>query len=77
MVLWRKFDQFEPGSRFDQWAFRVARNQILYYRQKITRERLFFSQALMDRLAFRIPRPERLPLQCRRGQSASTRPAAS
>jgi RNA polymerase sigma-70 factor (ECF subfamily) len=51
VVLWRKFDQFEPGSRFDQWAYRVARNQVLYYRQKSTRDRLLFSQDLIDRIA--------------------------
>ena len=51
VVLWRKFDQFVPGSRFDQWAYRVARNQILYFRQKCTRDRLLFSQELMDQLA--------------------------
>jgi len=51
IVLWRKFDQFVPGSRFDQWAYRVARNQVLYYRQKSTRDRLLFSQELMDQLA--------------------------
>jgi RNA polymerase sigma-70 factor, ECF subfamily len=51
VVLWRKFDQFEPGSRFDQWAYRVARNQILYYRQKNARDRLLFSQELMGQLA--------------------------
>jgi RNA polymerase sigma-70 factor (ECF subfamily) len=51
VVLWRKFDQFEPGSRFDQWAYRVARNQVLYYRQKSTRDRLLFSQDVMDSIA--------------------------
>jgi RNA polymerase sigma-70 factor (ECF subfamily) len=51
VVLWRKFDQFELGSRFDQWAYRVARNQILYYQQKTRRDRLFFSQDLIDRIA--------------------------
>lgn len=51
VVLWRKFDQFEPGSRFDQWAYRVARNQVLYYRQKRQRDRLVFGQELLDRIA--------------------------
>jgi RNA polymerase sigma-70 factor (ECF subfamily) len=51
VVLWRKFDQFEPGTRFDQWAYRVARNQVLYYRQKRQRDRLVFGQDLLDRIA--------------------------
>lgn len=47
-VLWRKFDDFDPdapGSRFDHWAVAVARNQVLYFRQKTARDksRLQFS----------------------------------
>lgn len=51
VVLWRKFDQFQPGSRFDQWAYRVACNQVLYYQQKRHRDRLLFSQDLVDSIA--------------------------
>jgi RNA polymerase sigma-70 factor (ECF subfamily) len=54
VVLWRKFDQFEPGTRFDQWAYRVARNQFLYYRQKKQRDRLLFNQELVDSIADRM-----------------------
>lgn len=54
VVLWRKFDQFEPGTRFDQWAYRVARNQVLYYRQKKQRDRLLFNQDLIDSIADRM-----------------------
>ncbi|HPM80105.1 MAG TPA: sigma factor [Candidatus Anammoximicrobium sp.] len=32
VVLWRKFDQFEPGTRFDQWAYRVASIQVADFR---------------------------------------------
>ena len=51
LVLWRKFDQFEPGTRFDQWAYRVAHNQVLYYRQKKRRDALVFSQDLLEAVA--------------------------
>ena len=51
IVLWRKFDQFQPGSRFDQWAYRVARYQVLYYQQKRRRDRLVFSQDLIDSIS--------------------------
>lgn len=80
VVLWRKFDQFEPGSRFDQWAYRVARNQILYYRQKNARDRLLFSQELMEQMAeelvdFHPPRSEYLDAleSCLDGLPASDR----
>ncbi len=54
LVLWRKFEQFEPGSRFDQWAYRVAHNQVLYYRQKTNRRVVLFSQDLIDNIADRL-----------------------
>lgn len=41
-VLWRRFEEFDPeapGSRFDRWAIAVARNQVLYFRQKAARDR--------------------------------------
>ncbi|MEM1441030.1 MAG: sigma-70 family RNA polymerase sigma factor [Verrucomicrobiota bacterium] len=52
-VLWRKFDQFEKGTRFDRWAFRTAFHQVRYFRQKKAREskRLQFSDDLIDTLS--------------------------
>lgn len=51
LVLWEKFDQFEPGTRFDRWAFRIAHFQVMYHRQKKARERLRFSDSLVEQLA--------------------------
>ena len=31
MVLWEKFDDFEPGTNFKAWAFSVARIEILRF----------------------------------------------
>ena len=52
-VLWRKFDEFERGTHFDRWAFRVAFHQVRRFRQKKAREskRLQFSDAVMDLLS--------------------------
>jgi RNA polymerase sigma-70 factor (ECF subfamily) len=50
LVLWEKFDQFEPGTRFDRWAFRIAHFQVMYHRQKKARDRLRFSDALIEQL---------------------------
>lgn len=44
-VLWRKIADFEPGTRFDQWAFSVARNKVLNFQKKKARERVRFSDA--------------------------------
>lgn len=52
-VLWRKFDQFEKGTRFDRWAFRTAYHQVRYFRQKKAREskRLQFGDDLIETLS--------------------------
>lgn len=50
LVLWEKFDQFERGTRFDRWAFRIAHFQVMYHRQKKARDRLRFSDALVEQL---------------------------
>lgn len=37
IVLWRKFDEFDPdrpGSKFTDWAFMIARYEVLKYRRK-------------------------------------------
>ena len=52
-VLWRKFDHFEKGTRFDRWAFRTAYHQVRYFRQKKAREskRLQFSDEMIETLS--------------------------
>lgn len=52
-VLWRKFDQFEKGTRFDRWAYRTAYHQVRYFRQKKAREskRLQFGDDLVETLS--------------------------
>lgn len=50
-VLWRKFDDFQLGTRFDHWACRVAHNIVLnYFRQK-RRESLFFGEFALAALS--------------------------
>ncbi|WDE98818.1 sigma-70 family RNA polymerase sigma factor [Lentisphaera profundi] len=51
MVLWKKFDQFEPGSSFSAWASMVARFEVLKYRRKKSRDRHVFSDATLELLA--------------------------
>jgi len=47
-VLWRKFDEFQPGSNFIAWALSVARFQVLYFRQRQKRDVLQFSEKFLD-----------------------------
>ena len=34
VVLWRAFDEFQPGSNFRAWAFKVAFHQVLSFRKR-------------------------------------------
>jgi RNA polymerase sigma-70 factor (ECF subfamily) len=54
LVMWRKFDQFDPdrpGSNFIDWAFMIARYEVLKYRRKKATDRLVFSDDVYDLLA--------------------------
>jgi RNA polymerase sigma-70 factor (ECF subfamily) len=44
LVLWRKFDQYQPGTDFGQWACRIAHYEVLKFREKQGRVRLFSSE---------------------------------
>lgn len=34
LVLWRKFDQYQPNTHFDRWACRIAYYEVLKFREK-------------------------------------------
>lgn len=53
LVLWRKADQYDHARPFGPWAKAIARNQILAAREKMSRDRLVFDPAVMDRIADR------------------------
>lgn len=42
IILWQKFDEYEPGTSFSAWGMHVARNVVFNYRRKYgKRSRLF------------------------------------
>ena len=51
IVLWRKFDSFEPGTNFTAWAFRIARLEVLSFVRRQGRERLIFDESMCRELA--------------------------
>ena len=51
LVLWRKAVEFQPGTNFAAWAFRVAHFEVLAFRKRRGRERLSFEPELMETLA--------------------------
>lgn len=51
VVLWEKREEFELGTNFTAWAFRIARYQVMAMREKQSRDRLVFSDAFLDLIA--------------------------
>jgi RNA polymerase sigma-70 factor (ECF subfamily) len=51
IALWENFDQFEPNSDFGAWATKFARHRILNFLRSRRRERLSFSENLIEQLA--------------------------
>lgn len=52
-VLWEKAAEFEAGTNFVAWAFRVAYYEVLARRKKQQRDRLVFDDGLLGQLADR------------------------
>ncbi|MFD2257426.1 sigma-70 family RNA polymerase sigma factor [Luteolibacter algae] len=51
-TLWRKRNEYEPGTFFKAWAFSIARYEVLNYRKKVAREsRLVFGEDLENAFA--------------------------
>ena len=50
IVLWRKFDQFVPGTNFVTWACQVARLEVQNFRRVKGRDRLVFDDDLLQSL---------------------------
>jgi RNA polymerase sigma-70 factor, ECF subfamily len=51
VTLWKKWHTFDPTTNFLRWAFAVAFIEILRYRRKSAKDRLWFSEPLMELLA--------------------------
>lgn len=53
LTLWRKAEDFEPGTSFTAWACRTAYFHLLNHRRKLSREQLVFDEEVFDYLAER------------------------
>ena len=47
LTLWKKADDFQFGSSFKSWSFRVASFQVMSYRKRQKRDRLVFNDDLV------------------------------
>jgi RNA polymerase sigma-70 factor (ECF subfamily) len=51
LVLWRRFDTFELGTNFFAWACKIARFQVMKYRERQGRSARLFDNSLLEKLA--------------------------
>ena len=51
VVLWRKAGDYQSGTRFLSWAFKVARLEVRAYYKKAARDRHVFDDSLLDSFA--------------------------
>ena len=52
VVLWRDSKEFQLGSNFKAWAFRIAHFQVMAWRQRQIRDRLVFEDDMVEVLSF-------------------------
>lgn len=53
LTLWRKADEFQPGTNFIAWACQVAYFHVLSYRRRARRDRLILDDGVFAYLAER------------------------
>lgn len=51
IVIWKKFDQFEIGTDFLAWAYRIAYFQVRDYRRRAWRRAHCFTPEVLEQLA--------------------------
>lgn len=51
LVLWRKFDQYQPGTEFVKWARQVAYFEVLKFRERHRSNEIMLTAEAVDRLA--------------------------
>ncbi len=51
LFLWRNAHEFRPGSDFGAWAYKTAYYHVLTFRKRVARQKLRFSDALVNQLA--------------------------
>ena len=51
LVLWRKFDQYDPEGNFVQWAAKTAQFEVLNFFKRRRRDRVVLSDELLGDLA--------------------------
>jgi RNA polymerase sigma-70 factor (ECF subfamily) len=48
LILWKKFDQYEPGTNFFAWACQIVRFEVKAFGRRMARERIVFNDQFLD-----------------------------
>jgi RNA polymerase sigma-70 factor (ECF subfamily) len=51
LVLWKKFNSYEPGTNFYAWACKIARLQALKFRNRVGRSAKLLDDAILEKLS--------------------------
>jgi len=50
-IIWRRFDQFQPGTNFLAWALKCTHLEILYFRRKQSKSRqVVFDNEVLEQM---------------------------
>lgn len=55
LVIWRKSDQYRPGTNFLAWACQIANFEVKKLRERRGRDRLYFSDEFVQRISEETP----------------------
>ena len=53
--LWEQFDSFQPGTNFAAWSFSIAGYMVRTHRKTCQRQRVCFSDQVLERISPHIP----------------------
>lgn len=51
IVIWKKFESYQPGTNFLAWACQIARYEVLKHLDRHRRDKHYFNDDLMEQLA--------------------------
>ncbi len=54
IILWQKFDSFEPGTNFAAWAIKVARYKIMNFQKKKCGRYIQYSESMLKKIEERM-----------------------
>lgn len=54
VIIWKKCQQFQPGTNFLAWSAAIVNFEVLKYRSRRTRERLVFSEEFLTTVASEV-----------------------